>query len=149
MRDMEDEHDKWFYDLGALAQQIESNYKRTMEARRSAAEAQERARIAQIRANVTRKRQTVVVFFVLFASLLLAYRSEDTAKSLKSNTQRIQLNQDRACAASLDIIRKFNAQQDTLVEIESKNTRVAPEIREARIKAYRDVRVLPPPTCRQ
>lgn len=137
---MHAEADRWYYDLGRLAEQVENNYARSEAARNAAEAAQKKALIAQHRAENARKRLTAVACFALFAFLLVAWRTE-VANNGVMKTQR------DACGSNLEISRKFNRGQDALIAIERRNFTVPQQIRNDRIKVYQEVRILPLPIC--
>lgn len=115
----DDEADKWYYDLGVVAKRVERN------------DSQNR------RAHV---RVWVLATFVLFAVLLLAWRTE-------VNAHRIKDTQHRTCLANRAIMVRYNAEQDTLAELERTNRLIDVSVRDARIRAYLDGRVMPLPIC--
>lgn len=132
---MEEEADKWYYDLGKLAQIVESNSKRSL--------------VAQRKSEVAQKRLLVLAAFVLFSFLALAYRSEVNSDRIAASSERITKTQNASCLSGLEILRKFNKQQDILVEIERQSTGITEATRAARIKAYQDVRIDPLPVCEE
>lgn len=88
----------------------------------------------------SRHRQWVITIFVLGAFLLLAYRTEYTNNLVTSD-------QKASCARGNAIITDFNLLEDRLIAIERTNMSVTQAIRDARIAAYEDARVLPIPSC--
>lgn len=130
---MKDEAEQWFYNLGKLAALVESN--------------QALSKAAQAKADTTRKRTLALTCFVLFAFLLLAWRSEVNSGRINDSNRAITVTQRATCESGLAIITKFNAQQDILADIERTNQFIDDPLREARIKAYEDVRVIPLPIC--
>ncbi len=137
---MADEVDRWFYDLGALAKQIDENYARTAAAQR--------------KAEVGRKRTLILTAFVLFAFLLLAWRSEVNADRISDGNARITATQARitatqqdSCISGLEIIKRFNMQQDELAAIERASPFDDEATRLARVQAYEDGRAIPLPIC--
>ncbi len=137
---MDDEAERWFYDLGRLAAKVDSNYALSVAA-------DDAAREAQRKAEISRKRLLVLTLFVLFAFLLLAWRNEVNADRISEGNARISGTQQATCLSGLEIIKKFNAQQNALIAVERINTFVNDEIRDARIAAYENVRIEPLPIC--
>ncbi len=140
MNDAEDECDKWFYDLGKLAETVESNAAH-------AEAAQRKAEAAQRKADNARRRLMVLAGFTLLAFLLLAYRSEEGARRINANAKRISNTQQVTCMSGLEILIKFNRQQDVLIGIEKTNQFINDKVRQARITAYKDARIEPLPIC--
>lgn len=132
-RKQDDEADKWFYNLGRMAEAVETNLASSVAARKEAVEAQRKAKKAH-------KRTLVLTAFTLFAFLLLAWRSEVEGR-------HIHTNQVQTCQANRAIIAKFNAEQQELAKIERTNRFVDAPLRNARVKAYTDVLVIPLPIC--
>jgi len=128
---MHDEAERWYYDLGALAEVVQCNEKRSI--------------TAQHKADMARRRLWVLAVFVLFASLLLAWRNEISTDRINTSNDRITATQEASCLSGLAILTKFNQQQDALADLERTNPDA--ELREARIEAYRAVRILPLPIC--
>lgn len=125
--------DAWFFDLGKMAERIEYN---------------------TLRADRLRKRQWVAIAFFFFAFMLVSYRtelqqqrSEVSGHRIQVNTEKIKTIQDEFCAANILNVVKFNHLQDSLIAVERKNTRISPLIRQARIDAYEDAKILPLPVC--
>ncbi len=85
--------------------------------------------------------------FVLFAFLLLAWRSEVNADRISAAQYRVSTTQDAACLSGLEILRKSNLLQDALIEIERTNESVDDGVRAARIEAYENARISPLPVC--
>lgn len=139
---MNDEAEEWFYDLGKLAQKVNSNYALSKAADDAAVRAYRKA-------EVSRKRLRNLALFVLFAFLLLAWRSEVGATRLAENDMRITKTQQKSCQSGLEILIKFNRQNDALIEVERSNQFINDAVRAARIKAYREARIDPLPICIQ
>lgn len=116
----EDEADAWFYDLGLMAKRVEANEKR---------------------AHLTARRQWVVVAFVLFSFLLLAWRSEVNSDRISRNSGRIEQNQNDSCLRGVVILERFNAQQAALAAL----ARSRNDVTEAEV--YEGFRIDPLPTC--
>lgn len=123
---MDNEADAWFYDLGELAKVVERN---------------------DLRQRRTTRRLMVLGGFVLFAFLLLAWRSEVNADRISAAQYRVSTTQNAACLSGLEILRKSNLLQDTLIEIERENDFIDDELRAARIEAYESARINPLPVC--
>lgn len=87
------------------------------------------------------KRLKVVAGFTLLCFLLLAYRTEVNADAIK-RSQRL------SCMSGVQIIAQFNRQQETLADIERSQT-LLPELRDRRIAAYTNGRIIPLPVCGQ
>ncbi len=138
--DLTKEADRWFYDLGLLAKVVEANDKRSIAAR-------EEADAAQRKANDARKRMWAIAGFVLFAFLLLAWRNEVAAGRVEDNADRITMTQRATCQSGLEILLKFNRQQDQLIAAERANTGGDAAVREARIRAFEEGRIQPLPIC--
>jgi hypothetical protein len=123
---MDDEAEEWFYDLGAMARRIKAS---------------------EARGATLRKRQYVVVSFVLFAFMLLAWRSEVNASRIDRNTDRITETQIRSCESGREILRNFNDFQDEQIRIERSNPFIDDTIRNQRIAAYQRAKIDPLPVC--
>ncbi|HXH36914.1 MAG TPA: hypothetical protein VNJ54_21235 [Plantibacter sp.] len=130
---MQDEADRWFYDLGHLAEVVDRN--------------QSLAIAAQHKADDARKRTLVLTAFVLFAFLLLSWRSEVNSGRINDSNAAIGATQAAACLSGLEILRKFNLQQDALITIERTNQFIDDTVRAARIMAYENARIMPLPVC--
>lgn len=137
---MRDEADRWFCDLGKLAEAVECHEKRSVITQKKAVAAKKEADAAQKKADIARRRLWVLGAFVLFAFLVLSWRSEIQSDQ-NSATQRA------SCASGLIVLRQFNAQQEALIAIERTNPFVDDVVRAARIKAYEDARIRPLPVC--
>ena len=125
--------DAWYFDLKEMADRIEINDRRHLRARH---------------------RQNVIFFFVVFAFVLLAWRSEINADKIFKNGMLISKQQQlfeeqrvRSCVGSLVIIQKYNALQDTQIQLEMNNKFIDDNLRKQRIAAYRAAKVTPLPTC--
>ena len=71
------------------------------------------------------KRQTLALAaFIVAAFLLLSVRSEINADRISTNADRITMTQQAACESGLEILVKFNRQQNALIEIERSNAGV-------------------------
>lgn len=138
---MNDEAEKWFYDLEQLAAKVDSNYALSVAADKT-------AEVAQEKADTARKRLRNLALFTLFAFVLLSVRSEISADRINESNDRVTDTQRTTCESGLEILRKFNAQNDALIEVERANQFIDGAVREARIKAYREARIDPLPICR-
>ena len=99
----------------------------------------------RIRANEKRhvrsaKRQWVITIFVLVAFMLLAYRTEYTNRLVTDD-------QKASCSRGNSIIADFNLLEERLIAIERTNMSVTKAVRDARIAAYQDARIIPIPSC--
>ncbi len=102
---------------------------------------------AQKKSDRDRKRMTVIAGFVVFAFLLLSWRSEVNADRIHRNGERISDTQQITCESTREVLRKYNQQQDDLIAIERGNTTDPAAIRNARIRAYEVGRIDPLPIC--
>lgn len=109
----DDEADAWFYDLGLMARRVEANERK---------------------AHLTSKRQWVVVGFVLFAFLLLAWRSE-------VNADNIKMDDNKSCLRGVVILERFNDQQKSLADL----ARSRDDMKLAAV--YESFRIDPLPQC--
>ena len=126
---MDDEVERWFYDLGKLAKVVEDNHARSRRADTMI---------------------TVVAVIALAAFLLLAWRTQ-------VNDARIEDNRVRAayesCVNGTAILKRFNAQQQALSDVErnaiiSGDLPQATESRQERIRIY-EKGIIPLPECRR
>ena len=90
---------------------------------------------------------TVLFAFVVFAFVLLSWRTEINANETSQNAERILKTQQITCESSREILRKYNQQQDDLIAVELANQGVDPVTSAGRIKAYREGRIDPLPIC--
>lgn len=109
---------------------------------------------------ITRQQVIAIAIFVLFCFIVLAWRTELATNRLDSqqreivtNSQRISDAQYASCMGGVEILRRFNSEQDALAKIE-RNLAADPGVSEAgieaataRVAAYEAARVLPLPTC--
>lgn len=137
---MNEEADKWYYDLGKLAEKVETNRKNSL--------------VAQHRADVNRKRQWALTLFTLVAFLTVSYRTEIithrqkiSTSRVESNTQAIAKVQGSTCLAENEVLKTFNREHQLLAEIERTNLAISPTIREARVRAYEQAIILVLPVC--
>ena len=94
------------------------------------------------------KRQTLALAaFIVAAFLLLSVRSEINTDRISANAARITMTQQVTCESGLEILVKFNRQQDALIAIEQANPNVDPTTQAARIRAYEVGRIDPLPVC--
>lgn len=139
-RKSDDEADKWYYNLGRLAEQLEINQTKAIAA-------QKEAEHAHRRADRARRRVQAIAAFVAFAFVVLAYRTEAITHRIDGNTEDLRNVQIESCQGGTAILTKFNALQDKLADIERLNLGDSVEGRELRIKAYEDARIIPLPGC--
>jgi len=94
------------------------------------------------------KRQTfALAAFIVAAFLLLSWRGEIGADRISANAAKIVATQRVACLSGLEILVKFNRQQNALIEIERANPDADPATQAARIRAYEEGRIDPLPIC--
>lgn len=91
-----DDADAWYFNLESMAKRIEENEDGHRHARR---------------------RQYLILGFVFFAFMLLAYRSEVANDRIDAANQRIEAQQDAACLRGRVILERFNAQQSALAAL--------------------------------
>lgn len=82
-RRMNEEAEKWYYDLGQLAEKVETN--------------RQNALAAEHRSDVNRKRQWALTLFTLVAFFTLAYRAQTVTSQQRSNLVQTQHSLLRAC----------------------------------------------------
>lgn len=123
----------WFFNLENLAVRIEQNEKKHRQARR---------------------RQNVIFAFVVFAFLLLAWRSETNSDRIARNSNTIGKQQllfrqqeIQSCMDGLMIVVQYNKLQDDMIEIETTNPFIDDALRRKRILAYKAAKISPSPTC--
>ena len=114
----DDEFDKWFYDLGALASLVTSN----REASKNA--------IKAIR---------VLAGFTLLCVVLLAWRNENILN-------RLETNQAEQCKNATANASRINDILERVVFAVGNDQRLTPEQRDAQVKQYTDAR-LELPVC--
>lgn len=132
-KDSADDADAWFFNLENMAKRVEANQEQVG---------------ANLRfAHRNLRKIYVLGAFLLFAFLLLAWRSEVNADRITVDAMRISDIQGASCRSDLAVLTKFNALQDRLIEIERTNPVFDAEQKRMRIEAYRDARILPLPDC--
>lgn len=118
---------------------------------------------------VTRLQAGALALFVLFAFLLLAWRSEQNAdridesqqeivaaqreldqtqRKITENTKKVELSQYTSCLNGVKVIVLFNRQLEELAELERTNQFVDQKLRDARMATYRRG-IVPVPVCRR
>lgn len=140
-KSMDDEHEKWFYDLEALAEVVKANEARSIASYK--------------RYDDARRRTRVLAFFVVFAFLVLSYRAEVATSRVARdehriavNTERIRVSQQRSCEGGIKIIQEFNTEQENLAAAVRDAGFIDPAFKARLNKIYQDARILPLPICK-
>ena len=125
-KSMDDEVDKWYYDLKAMGDTIDANSRR------------------HARAN---RRTIVLTVFVLFAFFLLAWRSEVNADRIERNAEKIGQAQKNSCLGGRQIIINFNAAQDRFIQLDRENPVPGAELLQQKRIELLKLNRIPVPEC--
>jgi hypothetical protein len=128
--------EKWFYDLGLVAERVEQNHAEALA---------NRARTRRLA-----KQARAIALFTVLAMVVLGYRSEVNADRISRNADVSQQRLDRSarqeCLAGQRIIDAYNALQDELSAIDRETPGLPPQVVDRRVAA-RDRYRLTPPEC--